>query len=233
MNVLKRVARYLLRAFLAIVVIVLLYMLSAFICSRIAVNDDFVQADDGVTIYVESNGVHTDIVVPAQHKLADWTSLLPYEHFENVDASFEYIAFGWGDKGFYLDTPTWADLKFSTAFKAVFFLSSTAMHVTYKRNAPKESELSRRITISGEQYEKLIAYIKSSFQVSSSNSFIPITHPGYSRTDCFYEAIGTYSFLKTCNVWTGEGLDAAGVRVGWWTPFDSSVFNELPESKEK
>lgn len=232
-NILRKIIRYLLRALLAVIVSVLLYLLCAFLFSRIAVNDDFVQPADGIAIYVESNGVHTDIVVPARHHLMDWTKLLPYHHFEKVDSTYRYVAFGWGDKGFYLETPTWADLKFSTAFEAVFFLGSTAMHVTYKRKPPKEFELSRRVVISAEQYQKLIAYIHSSFQTNADNSFIHIDHPGYSKSDCFYEAHGTYSFINTCNVWTGEGLDAAGVRVGWWTPFDSSVFNELPESKEK
>lgn len=228
-SILKRIARYLFRTFLAIVIFVALYLLCAFTFSRIAVNDDFVQPEEGVTIYIESNGVHTDIVVPVQHPLADWSEKLPYAHFENAGLSHKYVAFGWGDKGFYLDTPTWADLKFSTAFEAVFWLGSTAMHVTYKREAPGESELSRKVVITAEHYQKLIAYIDSSFQKSDTGDYLPIDHPGYNKNDCFYEAIGTYSFLKTCNVWTGEGLDAAGVRVGWWTPFDSSVFNELPE----
>lgn len=228
MKLLKKIVRYLLRTLLVIALLVIMYLLCAFLFSRIAVNDDFVQPAQGITIYIESNGVHTDIVVPARNGIMDWTAKLPYQHFEKADTSFEYIAFGWGDKGFYLDTPTWADLKFSTAFEAVFFLGSTAMHVTYKRQPPKEFKLSRKIVITEEQYRKLIAYIVSSFQESNKN-FIPIAHPGYSKYDCFYEAHGTYSFLKTCNVWTGEGLDATGVRVGWWTPFDSSVFNELPE----
>lgn len=50
----------------------------------------------------------------------DWSQKIPFSQTKGKSTDFNYIAFGWGDKGFYLDTPTWADLKFSTAFKAAF-----------------------------------------------------------------------------------------------------------------
>jgi uncharacterized protein (TIGR02117 family) len=226
---LKKLLRFVLRTLAGIAAFALLYLLCAFLFSRIPVNTDFAQAKDGVTIYIESNGVHTDIVVPVQNEQVDWTKYFPHDHFEDVDESFEHIAFGWGDKGFYLETPTWADLKFTTAFKAVFWLGSTAMHVTYKSKPPKNPELSKKITISKEEYQRLTDYILSSFEKDAAGNIMRIDHEGYSDQDCFYEAYGTYSFLKTCNVWTGNGLKESGVRVGWWTPFDSSVFNQLAE----
>ena len=69
---------------------------------------------------------------------------------------------GWGDKGFYLDTPSWADLKFSTAFKAVFGINTAAIHATYYKEL-KENELCKKIEISKEQYKDLVAYIQKSF----------------------------------------------------------------------
>lgn len=227
-NFLKRALRILLKTLLGFVVFVLLYLCCAFLFSRISVNGDFEQPSEGITIFVESNGVHTDIVVPAKSELTDWTKLLPYSDYEDADSSCKYIAFGWGDKGFYLDTPTWGDLKFSTAFKAVFFLGSTAMHVTYKNHEPSNPERSRKIVITRDEYRKLITYIRSSFENDSKGNIMLIDHKGYGTHDKFYEAEGTYSFINTCNVWTGKGLRETGVRVGWWTPFDSSVFNELP-----
>ena len=228
-NILRKLLRTLLRVLAVIIIFVLTYLLLSFVLSRIPANPDFDQASKGVTIFIESNGVHTDIVVPAKHRLIDWTRLLPYDHFEQADSSFKYVAFGWGDKGFYLETPTWADLKFSTAFEAVFFLGSTAMHVTYKRKPPEEFALARKIVITEKQYQALIDYITSSFETDTTGNFIWIDHQGYNKNDCFYEAHGTYSFVKTCNVWTGKVLKQAGIRVGLWTPFDSSVFNQLPD----
>ena len=158
----------------------------------------------------------------------DWNALFPYTDFKKVDASYSYVAAGWGDKGFFIGTPTWADLKFSTAFKAAFGLSSTAMHITYKHYEPQVSESCRKLVISPEQYATLISYIKGSFQYNNGKT-IRVNHAGYSYNDCFYEANGTYSLFKTCNVWTGNGLKKTGVRIGIWTPFQGGIMNHLPK----
>ena len=64
-------------------------------------------------------------------KEIDWSQKFLYEDTVAKDSTLRYIAIGWGDKGFYLDTPTWADLKFSTAFKAAFWLGNSAIHTTF------------------------------------------------------------------------------------------------------
>ena len=84
-----------------------------------------------LSIFVMSNGVHTDIVVPVKNEIMDWTRMTKFEHTESKDTTFKFVAFGWGDKGFYLETPQWSDLKFSVAFNAMFHLGSTAMHVDF------------------------------------------------------------------------------------------------------
>ena len=102
--------------------------------------------------------------MPTKHPLKDWRNHFIPSTFEKVDSTFEYVSVGWGDKGFYLETPTWDDLKFSTAFKAAFFMSSTAMHVTYKKQTPVECATCKKLILTEEQYKKLIIYIYSSFQ---------------------------------------------------------------------
>ncbi|MBQ0765923.1 MAG: DUF2459 domain-containing protein, partial [Sulfitobacter litoralis] len=46
---------------------------------------------------------------------------------------------------------------------------------------------------------------------------------GYTQTDGFFEAKGTFHILRTCNVWIGERLREAGIRFGIWTPMPLSV----------
>lgn len=81
-----------------------IYLGIAFLLSSIKVDRE---ADDGrdVQIYILSNGVHTDIVVPAKNEQFDWTSLVKYQHTLGKDSSANWLAMGWGDKGFYLQTP--------------------------------------------------------------------------------------------------------------------------------
>ncbi|MBC7864901.1 MAG: TIGR02117 family protein [Bacteroidia bacterium] len=199
---------------------------------KIKANWNWTEPESGIEIFVKSNGVHTDLVVPVKSKVISWDSTFHPSSFKGADSTFEYLAFGWGDKGFYLYTPTWADLKFSTAFKAAFWLGESAMHVTYYQNSPKETERCKKIIISEEQYRKLISYIKDSFKTIGQgsyvgNSIIRIDHPGYGNHDKFYEGKGTYNLFKTCNEWTGDGLEECGVKIGLWTPLQGGIIDEI------
>lgn len=226
MTTLKTSLRYILRFLLGIIAFILLYILFAFLLPYCKANSSFINASDGIEIYVQSNGVHTDIVMPIKSEHINWNEVLPYSDFKNVNSNFNYVAIGWGDKGFFLDTPTWDDLTFSTAFKAAFGLGTTAMHVTYKYKTPKLNESCKKIIISKEQYLCLIDKISCSFQLKDGKP-IWIKHDGYTQQDCFYEANGTYSMFYTCNVWTGQTLKAAGIKIGVWTPLESGIVGQM------
>jgi uncharacterized protein (TIGR02117 family) len=218
-----RFVLHFLHGFLAFAI---LYFLSSFWLPYCKVNQNFVAPQQGVVIYIESNGVHTDFLLPARSEEMDWFTCFPTTDFQDVDAGYDYLSIGWGDRGFYLYTPTWADLKFSTAFKAAFALDSAAMHVTYRLIAPQPDEGLKKLVISQEQYKKLIAYILAGFK-KRNGTFWHIEGHTYGRQDTFYEAKGSYSLFKTCNVWTCEGLKAIGVKIGVWAPFEDGLMRQL------
>ncbi|MCB2407737.1 TIGR02117 family protein [Hymenobacter lucidus] len=207
----------------SLVGIVGLYVASSFLLSRIPVNAEDADPAEDVDIYILSNGVHTDIVTPVRTKYIDWSQLVKFSDTPAADASAEYVGFGWGDKGFYLDTPTWAELKPSTAFKAMFHLSSSAMHVTFHRSM-RESESCVKIRISEAEYARLIDYIKTSFDHNAQGNIQHIEGHSYGQHDAFYEAQRTYSFLFTCNTWANNGLKYCGQRACFWTAMDSGIF---------
>jgi len=179
-----------------------------------------------IAIYILTNGVHTDIVMPVKSEFIDWSIPLPYQNTVAANESYKYIAMGWGDKGFYLQTPTWADLKFSVAFKAATGLSSTAIHATYYRNMV-EDEYCKKIMLSRGQYQKLISHISNSFQKDTSNNFVHIpTDANYGNTDAFYEANGSYSMFTTCNTWANNSLKEIGAKACLWTAFDTAIFEK-------
>ena len=78
-----------------------------------------------------------------------------------IDGATHY-AIGWGDRGFYLETPTWADLKASTALAAMFWPSGTVVHVTARRE-PAPSDQATRVVLTGEQYRVLCDAVAESF----------------------------------------------------------------------
>jgi uncharacterized protein (TIGR02117 family) len=220
----KKIVKYTIRCILGFIVFVSLYLGLAWCFSRISVPEEAGQKDD-MAIYIKTNGVHTDLVVPVKSDLADWSREVQFAHTQLEDTSdIQYLAMGWGDKGFYLQTPTWGDLKFSVAFKAAFALSTTAIHATFYDKL-QENESCRKIMISRNAYTRLIQYITSSFQRDAAGHFIKIaTHANYSKADAFYEANGSYSMLHTCNTWANNGLKASGQKACLWTPFDTGIF---------
>jgi len=228
MRIALRIGRYLLRTLLGIVAFIALYFLVMFVLTWIPSNRGFVEPEEGVDIFVYTNGVHADVVVPVKNDVCDWSKKLPYTHAAQADANSRYLSIGWGDKGFYINTPTWADLKASTAFNAAFWLSTSAMHVTWRKYAPREDETCRRVRISAQQYRRLCAYIMATFDHDANGKAIYIEAKTYGKHDAFYEARGRYNLFKTCNVWTGNALRYAGVKVSVWTPFDKCVFYHLP-----
>lgn len=199
------------------------YALSAYTLSRMGVEAEPSTSQD-ISIYILTNGVHTDIVLPIKTDFIDWSKDIKFENTRSEDTTFQYVALGWGDRGFYLETPTWADLKFSTAFKAAFGLSKTAIHATFYQEL-KEGKNCVKIKISANQYQKLIEYVKKSFKTDSENHFVCIqTDARYGKSDAFYEATGRYSLFHTCNTWTNNALKIAGQKACVWTPFDTGIF---------
>lgn len=208
----KRILKFIGKIVLGFVTFILLYLLSAWILSGISVEEK-PNGIDEISMYILSNGVHTDLVMPTKSELIDWSQKIKFEHSRTADSTYKYVAMGWGDKGFYLETPTWGDLKTSTAFKAATGLSTTAMHVTYHKDM-MISETCKLIKISKEEYAQLIYYIHSSFEQDKEGNYFKIdTDANYGDTDAFYEANGSYSMLTTCNTWANNGLKASGQKA--------------------
>lgn len=202
--------------------VILCYLASAFILSRIAVNRNVVPGNE-VEIFILTNGVHTDLVLPIRTSVIDWSKTVKFTNTTKKDSTAKWVAFGWGDRGFYLETPTWGDLKFSTAFKAAFALGSSAIHTTFYRQL-REDDNCKKIKIGTSDYEKLVLYISSSFRHANGDILNISTHANYGDDDAFYEAVGSYSLFHTCNTWANNGLKACGQRACLWTPFDSGIF---------
>ncbi|WP_207430404.1 TIGR02117 family protein [Sabulibacter ruber] len=209
--------------FLAFICLVLLYFLASFVLSRLSVAPE-PNTKKEVSIYILTNGVHTDLVVPVKNDVYDWRLYVKYEHTLAKDSTNRFVAFGWGDKGFYLETPTWADLKVSTAFKAVSGLSSSAIHATFYKSL-REGEACRKIDMSREQYGRLVKFIQRRFDLDENGNTIFIkTTANYGEDDAFYEAKGSYNLFYTCNTWANEGLKACGQKACVWTPFYNGIF---------
>ena len=220
MKTIKKTIKYIGLFLLALIIYGLLVSLLSFI----PVNNNPISTDEPkVAIFILSNGVHTDIVVPVKNDTFDWSKQIQFEHTIAKDSTAKYLAIGWGDRGFYLETPTWADLKGSTALKAATGLSSSALHTTFYKSM-KEDAYCKKIQISTLEYQKLVVFINDSFETKSGSTIKIETDAVYGKNDIFYEAKGSYSLFYTCNSWANQALKAANQKAALHTLTDTGIF---------
>ncbi|SFH39839.1 TIGR02117 family protein [Pontibacter chinhatensis] len=227
--VLTRILSLILWLLASVIGLAVLFLAAAFVLSSFTVHNGYAQVqpqEEHVEIFVTSNGVHTDIVVPVSTPYIDWRDKLPLHDFGKVDSSYQYVAFGWGDRKFYMETPDWKDLTPEVALTAALWPTRTAMHVEYIRAKLLHTKRQRPIRISPQQYRQLISYIDGSF-VQSNGSYLHISGSGYAGSDTFYEAHGKFYMLKNCNNWVNQGLKSIGVKTAIWAPLPFSIMRHL------
>ena len=206
---------------------VLLYLAAALVLGTIPANRGWQEAKSGIPIFIRTNGVHTWIVVPKVTPQMDWRPLVPGADLKDPNwGRGNYVALGYGNRTFYLETPTWGDLTMKNAFLAAFGQGRSLMHADHDHN-PRVAEHQRRIVLTPEEYRRLAEFIQASFQRDAAGQTVTVPGRGYGRSDAFYEAIGPYSALLTCNEWTGRALRHTGVRTGVWTPMSQSIMWRL------
>jgi uncharacterized protein (TIGR02117 family) len=231
-GVLRRWSRWLERAALGAAALLLFHAV-LLLLGFVPVNRAYVPppAQDCVRIFVRCNEVHTDLVLPVVCEEADvdWRRTFPLGDYWGNVRKPKYVAIGWGNREFYVNTPTWKQFKLSSACGALFWPSETVLHVEYL-NDVAPGEHMQPVLLTREQYGRLAAFVKSSVGEShESGAACTATEISYGRRDRFYVAGGRYHLFNTCNQWTGRGLKTAGVPTGMWTPLKQQVLYWLPE----
>ncbi|MEL6942879.1 MAG: TIGR02117 family protein [Bacteroidota bacterium] len=195
----------------------ILYVVLSLILTAITIDRKNQSQAADQTIYLSTNGIHLDIVLPQK----DIDSLLL--HGIDQGQSTRYLSFGWGDENFYINTPTWKDLTFKNAFKAMFLKSSTLMHVTRYRSRHSDWI---EVKISESELNNLNYYLQNTFATDENGAKILLKNQGYSSIDDFYDAKGSYSCFKTCNSWVNSGFKQSGLKSCLWTPFDFGLMKK-------
>lgn len=215
---------------LAVAAVPTLYILAALVGSLLPVNRGWQEPEVGTTIYLRSNGIHVDIIMPAVAEGLDWRPYFPRSAFRAAPANPRWFAFGAGERRVYLDTPTWWDLSPRTAWAALIG-GERVVHV--ERTAEPGIEL-RAIRLRPAEYRRLWASIRSELALNTDGKPRRIDHPGYFGDDSFFKGRGKTSTLTTCNNWVADRLRIAGVETSLWSPFAQGLmwrYRELDEPK--
>ncbi|KOH46865.1 TIGR02117 family protein [Sunxiuqinia dokdonensis] len=214
--IIQKFIQWIARLLVALLLVVGCYLTVALVLSVLPANADAAWGGD-VDIYIRSNGVHLELVLPLRNEVRDWTDFLAVD--EAVADQVQLVSFGWGDRNFFLNTPQWSDLTVKTAAKALLVNSPSAMHVDYYRGLATNDRC-KRISMESKHYQAIVAYVEESFARDVHGQPIRIAGFQYSAVDAFYKATGNYNLFFTSNTWTNQCLKKAGLKASVWTPFD-------------
>ena len=210
-----RIIKKILKWFFYILLIPITYFLISLLLTYFTVNKSDDLRDNSKVIYLSTNGVHLDIVIPKDN--------VSENLLKGLNQEGNYYSFGWGDENFYINTPTWDDLTFGNAFSALFLKSTTLMHVT-RYNSVKKSWV--KVDLSEAELLKINEHILNTFSITKSNEKVIIAAAGYQQNDNFYKAKGSYSCFNTCNSWVNKGFKSSGLKACFWTPFDFGLIGK-------
>ncbi len=220
MNKLIRISYKYVKWIISIIVLLISsYMIFAILLSLIPVNRD-IDSNNEIDIYIKSNGVHLDIVLPLRNEIKDWTTDIWID--DRISQLTNFISFGWGHKQFYRNTQEWSDLSMKTAINAIFLKSPSAFHIVYYKDL-QISDKCKLISINIDQYKTIIDFIENSFLRDSLGHTVKIQDLQYNSFDVFYDANDSYNLFYTCNTWTNKCLKESGLKACVWTPFDKGT----------
>ncbi|MEO1249460.1 MAG: TIGR02117 family protein [Pseudomonadota bacterium] len=180
------------------------------------------------TIYVVSNAIHSDIALPVDSRLLIKFGFLAEAGFDLAHPGANWIVFGWGSRAFYINTPTWSDLKPGPLLTALTLDRETVMHVMRVGAINSASPQVQAIDLTPSQHDRLLSSIADSFLARGEGSGVKLIEgAGYTPNDAFFPARGWFTALYGCNTWTARMLREAGIYTGIWTPLPVTLLWSL------
>jgi uncharacterized protein (TIGR02117 family) len=205
------------RALAVVAAMVLVYLGSAALGGLIG-NGNPIRAptDTDYRIGLVIGPIHTDLLIPLTPTVRSRFAFATAAGVPLDAPGAEWLLIGWGAQEFYTTAGTYADITAHATWMGV--TGDTAVmrldaigHISDFTDIP-------RITLDAVQFAALIDVIDATFQRDEQGAAITIDHPGFTASDQFFAATGHFNILRTCNVWVGEVMGAAGIAFGRWTP---------------
>jgi uncharacterized protein (TIGR02117 family) len=157
-------------------------------------------------IYVISHGWHTGIAA----KRDDVDAHLWPEKDDFPEAL--YLEVGWGDRDFYRTPRAGVGILLQAALgspaSVVFVIGiPTTVSQYFPRGDIIEIALSRR------GLEELATFVHATYKRDATGKTMPLGPGHWHQHSIFYLAEGQYSLFNTCNSWTSQALQAAGLPI--------------------
>jgi uncharacterized protein (TIGR02117 family) len=210
------------RAILALTLVVMLAVaMGTFVPRPLFAPEPGVAGEGMRRILVISNPIHTDIAIPLDMETRAAFGFLEPSGIPVSELAAEWLVIGWGGRSFYLETPTWADLKPMPVVRALT-IDRSVMHVDIAGPIDEGHSAIKAFDLHPADFQHLSDFIQASF-VRGGDEVVMIPGAGYGAYDQFFEAHGSFNALVGCNTWTARALRSAGIRTGWWNPLPQTL----------
>jgi len=195
----------------------LLYLTAGTIGGLIKTGNATLQPTD-IKIGLLRGPIHTDLLLPATPEIREAFGFLQGSGLPVDHPDIAWIVVGWGARDFYMTTESYADLRPGPVWRAV--TGDRAVMRVFVGGQIADPVGISWVTVAGPQLDGLVREVLGGFE---DTALPPLDHPGLSGNDVFFPATGRFHLFRTCNVWVGDVLRQAGIRVGVWTPFTWSL----------
>lgn len=157
------------------------------------------------TVYVVSHGWHTGFVISK----AAIQAAVPELGMRFKDAP--YLEIGWGDKGFYQAKEITSGLTLQAIFSPTESVIHSVVVPVRTEDYFPHSEI-QKLCLTDSEQSSLVSFISSSFYKDDSGGVIALKRGIYGDSQ-FYQGVGDYYFMNTCNKWTAKGLKSMGMDI--------------------
>lgn len=189
-------------------------------------------ASSPYSVYLVASNIHVDLVVPVENSAFDWRSVVKLETIgRERRGDYKYLKFGWGDRDFYMNTPSLDRVEFRRLMRTLFMPGNpTAVHINGYGEIPiEDGHVTKCVGLTQVQYLNLVAYLRRSLRGGKPDRI----QDGFAAAAGFYEGEGFYSIANTCNNWVAGALDAADVTTPLWSGLSGPVMDKLGDEVRK
>lgn len=182
-----------------------------------------------IKVYIASDGFHTNFFVPVETPEFNWRTQFDLDQIANQPSqAYRYLQFGWGDRIFYIETPSWNQVSLSNALRALFYWQNqAAIFVKGHPALPQlQDEQMQCVKLSPADYLALMQFIRNTFEAGDRGQPQRLAS-GQDQSSGFFAATGNYSILNTCNTWTANGLRTANVNTPLWAGLATPIMWQL------
>lgn len=172
-----------------------------------------------IELLIITNPIHTDIAIPATNEVLRAFGFLGETGLPMDSPQLRWILFGWGGRAFYLETPSWSQLKLAPVLKALT-IDKSVLHAELAGEIDRALPNVKSVSISQGRFNAVLEGISASFADDHPKA---IAGAGYGINDRFYDAKGYFNALFGCNTWASAILRSAGLRTGLWNPLPQSL----------